>query len=769
MQEINRRRATVIGLRARFPLLARILALVLLASGIGFVGVSYYKLRSREIFRMIPKAPELSKEVTGIVEGYERQVTKQDRLYLLVKASRDVTFSDGHHELENVSIAVYPPEGKVPDYITANKAIWQPETSVISFMGNVKIETKDRLKVQTEALSLDQNTEVAQTESPVTFERENVTGRSTGAVVEQKVSKLELKKDVEITVAPRIADEKSKPSTRSRPVTIKAAHGLFEHEALKLSFSGGFTAEQETTIVSGDVLDAWLNKEKHVERGEVRGNAYLRTMEPGRAAEMNAKNMDVKLDKDQRFERASAWEEVKARTLDADSEMQLVQANAVEMYFQAQNDRSLLKEMKVSGRSVISLAAPKSKANDKRSANKRLTADQVKLLWRTSGKDLERAEANGNAELFIDPVDRSNTSEKKTLTAQYLNCDFFDEGNLARICNANSGAKAVLEPVEPNPKRGTRTLTSKDMAAVFVRDTQDIERLDGQGDARFNENDRNGMANTASYLAADQMLRLRGGEPTVWDNRGRTKANELDSDLVNKISYGRGRISTTYYSQEQTNGATPFSKVKSPVYVVSDRAEFRHEVGIATYLGNARAWQDDNFVRGDKLNLYLNDKTMDANGRVQTAIYNSKRRVEGNVTLVPVFATSDSMSYSDPNRVIHYEGNVDIKQGTDRLTGDVADAYLSKETNEMEKTIAQRNVVLTQPNRKGTGDWVEYTTATEVAVLKGNPARIEDTQQGNTEGGRLTLSIRDSKVTADDTRGPLSPGRIRSTHKVKKP
>jgi lipopolysaccharide transport protein LptA len=169
------------------------------------------------------------------------------------------------------------------------------------------------------------------------------------------------------------------------------------------------------------------------------------------------------------------------------------------------------------------------------------------------------------------------------------------------------------------------------------------------------------------------------------------------------------------------------------------------------------------------LNIYVSDKRMEANGHVQTALYNSQRRVAGTPTVVPVFASADSMFYSDPERKIHYEGDVDIKQGTDRLTGGVADVYLAKETNQMEKTVAQRNVVLTQPTRKGTGDWVEYTAADEVAILKGNPARVDDTEQGNTEGARLTVSVRDSKVTADDTRGPLSPGRVRSTHKIRKP
>jgi lipopolysaccharide export system protein LptA len=307
------------------------------------------------------------------------------------------------------------------------------------------------------------------------------------------------------------------------------------------------------------------------------------------------------------------------------------------------------------------------------------------------------------------------------------------------------------------------------MTAVFIRETQDVERLDAQGDGKFNENDRNGVAASVSYVAADETVYLRGGEPTVWDSRGRTKALELDSDLRNDVSYSRGKTATTYYSQEQTNGATPFSKVKSPVYIVSDRGEFHHESGLATYTGNARAWQDDNFVRGDKINIYINDKKMDAIGHVQSGVYNSKRRNESTATEVPVFASSDSMYYSDPNRLIHYEGDVDIRQGTDRITGGVADVYLSKENNEMEKTIAQKNVVLTQPTRKGTGDWMQYTANDEVAILKGNPARIDDTEKGNTEGGRLTLYVRDSRVTADDTRGPLSPGRVRSTHKIRKP
>ena len=766
MQEVNRKRAFGLGLRAKVPMITRLVAVTLLVSGLTVVAISYLKLRNVSKFRAKSEKPELSKEVKGVIEGYERRVTKDDRLYLLIKASRDITYTDDHHELENVSMAIYPPEGETPDQISAARGMYQPETNLISFNGNVKIETKEKLKVNTESLSFDRLKGVAHTDSPVYFERENVSGSSTGAVLEQKSKRLELKKDVQLTIAP---GESMKSSARSKPVSIKAAHGTFEQHSMQLAFAGGVTVEQESDVLSGDNLFAFLNQQRRLERAEIRGNSYLRVIDPGRAAEVHSTDMDFFLDKDQQLERAVANDNVTARTLEGASDVHISGSNWIEVLFQASNNTSLLKQMKTGGRSVITMGAPKSKANDPHAANKRLTANEVKLTWRTTGRDLEKAEASGDAELFIEPVVSSTKAERKKLNAPQFDCDFFEAGNLARTCKASGGSKATLDPMQPAKDRGTRTLTSQTMTTVFLKDTQDIERVDAQGDSKFNENDRNGVAANVSYVAADQTVKLRGGDPTVWDSRGRTKAVELDTDLANDVSYARGKTTTTYYSQEQTNGATPFSKTKSPVYIVSDRGEFHQESGQAIYSGNARAWQDDNYVRGDKLVLYVNDKRMEASGHVQTTIYNAKRKVDNNNTVVPVFASADSMFYSDPDRKIHYEGSVDIKQGTDRMTSDVADVYLLKDSNEMEKTIAQRNVVLTQPNRKGTGDWVEYTSANEVAILKGNPARVEDVEQGDTQGNRLTLSMREGKVTADDARGPLSPGRVRSTHKIRKP
>src|ERR1700682_2421455 len=160
--------------------------------------------------------------------------------------------------------------------------------------------------------------------------------------------------------------------------------------------------------------------------------------------------------------------------------------------FQPQGDQSLLKEMHTEGRAVVTLGAPKSRASDPRANSKRLTADFIKLVWRSTGKDLERTEAVGNAEGYIEAVVSNAKADRKTVTGPRFDCDFYDFGNLARTCTASGGVKVLIDPMQPNEKRTKRTLTSDKMATLFVRDTQDLERFEAQGDAKFNERDRNG-------------------------------------------------------------------------------------------------------------------------------------------------------------------------------------------------------------------------------------------------------------------------------------
>ncbi|MCA1613038.1 MAG: hypothetical protein LC800_02555, partial [Acidobacteria bacterium] len=600
-----------------------------------------------------------------------------------------------------------------------------------------------------------------------------VSGRADSAMVDGKAKRLELRGNVEITVGPGPGPGAggAPAGARNAPVVIRAPAGDYDHLRHVLAFSGGATAEQQQDVMSGDTLSGILTDKQKLQRLEARGNAYLRSMGEGKSAEVRSVNMDFYFDAEQRLETALATHAVTARSLDADSEVQMASPIAAQVLFAAQGDRSLIKELRAEGRPVVTLGAPRSKANDPKAAHKRLTADSVKLFWRASGKDLERAEAVGNAELVVEPVQAHALADRKTLTAPRFDSDFYEGGNLARSFTATGGAKAVITPVVANEKRGVRTLTSKTVTAHFARETQDAERVEAAGEAQFNEGDRNGTAETATYTAADSTVRLRGGDPLAWDSRARIKAVEIDSNTLTKTTSARGKVQTTYYSQEQTGGATPFAKVKSPVFVNSNEAEFQHETGLAVYTGEARAWQDDNFVRGDRITIRREQRRMEADGRVQSALYRAQRKdAAGARSVVPVFATAASMFYSDAERRLHYRGDVDIKQGTERITSDASDVFLQKDQPEVERTVAERNVVVTQPGKRGTGERGEYVAADETVTLTGSPARVEDEEKGASEGRRIVVYLRENRSVTDTAAVPggRPAGRVRTVHKVKK-
>lgn len=791
MQQAEQNRAArIIFWRARLPIVARLFAVVVLVTSIVLVGLSYYRLRHRDKpFRMRSEAAQLSTQVESIIEGYDHSITEDNRVRLRLRAQRDVAYQDGHHELEDVHLQVYPATGTRPDQISARKSVYDAANDQISFAGDVVIETRDSLIARTESVVYNRKSEIAETDVPLAFERENVRGRAGRATLDAKNKRLALRTDVEVIIEPEKqsgGDTSSSSSDSSgqkkseavknqpQPVTIRAPQADFDQATLHVVFAGGATAEQNKDVMSGESLTAILSKEhRRLRQIEARTQAYLRTMTEGRAAEIQAADFDFFFDDKQQLQRAVALRDVRARTLDADAEMRIVGANSLCVEFAAQTAKSIVKEMHADGRSVVTLAASRSASADPRAAHKQLTADTVRLFWRATGRDLERAEAVGNAELMVDPVQQTATADRKTIYAPRFDCDFFETGNHARLFTATENAKAVIAPLQPSERRSVRTLTAKRIAVTFVRETQDVERMDAAGDASFNEQDRYARAAQAAYTAADEWVRLRGGEPVVWDSQARTKADEIDTDTRREISYARGRATTTYYSQAQTGGAAPFSKVKSPVFVGANTAEFHHIDGVGVYTGDARLWQDDNFVRANRLTLRHQGGRMEGEGAVQSALYQAQREgADGNRTVVPVFATATRMFYANSERVLHYEENVDIKQDTDRITGEAADVYLLKESNEVERTIVQRNVVLMQPGRRGAGSWAQYTAADETVVLKGAPARVEDAAQGTSESARLIVHLRENKIVAD-TKGEeqihaAAGGRVRSTHRIRR-
>jgi len=65
------------------------------------------------------------------------------------------------------------------------------------------------------------------------------------------------------------------------------------------------------------------------------------------------------------------------------------------------------------------------------------------------------------------------------------------------------------------------------------------------------------------------------------------------------------------------------------------------------------------------------------------------------------------------------------------------------------------------------GDYAQYNAAEETVLLRGNPARIDDSENGSSQGGEVMVYLRENRVVGEGKTKQNTAGRIRSVYKVK--
>jgi len=158
--------------------------------------------------------------------------------------------------------------------------------------------------------------------------------------------------------------------------------------------------------------------------------------------------------------------------------------------------------------------------------------------------------------------------------------------------------------------------------------------------------------------------------------------------------------------------------------------------------------------------------------RSLTANSNSRQKVE--TTLIgtdkrgratPVAVSADHLSYRDSDRRAHFEGGVTLRGADLTITSDRMDVYLLKSVEgttpaapgnqslaKLDKIIGSGSVVVTEPNRRATGDQLTYTASDDKFVLTGGPPSIFDAEHGKITGVSLTLFRGDDRVVVEGDR-----------------
>ncbi len=784
------------------------LAVLALFVSIAVALVIYLKVRDT-LTDVGPETPKLQGRVVAVFNNTRYAHEVGGRVRFVLTAGVDRTYQDGTHELEQVRLESSGAEGEQKDIVTADRAHVSDPSDLnkldVEFISNVVVETANGLKIKTSYLHYDQAKNIIDTKEPVEFEGETFAGRSTGAIVEATDERVHLLKDVDVTIKPeagadgdkspasdkadrkksnkasedkaarkarkrarraaRKSDGKSGSSSDkiagSKPTRIRAASALLEKIEHRVTFEGGVIINQGADEMRASRMLGHLDTDDRIERIEARSNAYLKQ---GDRAEIHSSDMDFFFEGGNSLSRATASGGARVRSLGPEP-LREARAQTIEATFVEGPQGNAPDTIKGQGGASLFIDAPAPANEQDNPARRELAADTISMQFFPDGRNIKTAEATDNAIMTVTPVRAAQGADKKTISAPLIRGDFYEEGNRLKSFNATGGVKVEIEPTVKDD-HPVRTTTSRELAAEFAEDSQDLDLITQQGDFKYNEGDRNALAERAAYDGRKELLRLRGKRPVAWDAKSRLQADEIDYDHKNDLTHGRGDVRTTYYNPESTGDATPFDNSKSPVFITSERVEARNKEGIAVYTINARGWQDDNFIKADRIELYREEKRMVATGNVESALYTLKRATSpGQREVVPGFASAERMTYSDKERLIHYEGGAQVRQGTDKIEASAIDAYLKKETSEVERMTAEGKVVLTQPNRRGTGDRLAYNAEDGLAVLTGESAQVVSSEHGTVMGARLTFHSRDDKIAADNQQGA---GRVRSTHRLTK-
>ena len=290
-------------------------------------------------------------------------------------------------------------------------------------------------------------------------------------------------------------------------------------------------------------------------------------------------------------------------------------------------------------------------------------------------------------------------------------------------------------------------------------------------------------AQRGEYTTADQLAVLTGS-PRVVDGGMTTTAQTIRMNRATGDALAEGNVKSTYSDlKAQPDGGMLASS--DPIHVTSRSMTANRSTAIAVYTGDARLWQDANVVEAPTLQFDRDHRTIFAQGvgpgeisvgtglrpvragqspaPTQTAeqpVSTVLVQVDKNGTVTPVRITSARLNYADAERRIFLDGGVTTKASDATMTGQRMTVFLLPRSQskvganpampgQVDRIIAEDQVVITQPTRHATGERLVYTSADDKFVLTGGPPSIFDAERGKTTGDSLTFYKHDDRVLVE--------------------
>lgn len=704
------------------------LAVIVVAVVIGFY--IHARNRVREAIKEIPQK-KLGIEIQQSTQGFSLSKSEGGRTLFTIRAAKAVQYkTGGRAELEKVDIIVYGKEANRFDQIYGDKFVYDPDTGDVSAQGDVHIdleanlqgpanpdqaqpaELKNPIHFKTSNLVFNQKTGFAATNEKVEFRIPQASGSAVGATYDSKANVLTLQSAVMVR------------TPGAQGATIVAQHAEVTKEprqavlqVVKLTQPGRTLQSDKVTIDFRDDNSV----EKILATGDVSGST-----EGANALNFHSGAADIAMGQ-KSAQSAVLYGGVTVASAAVDGSADKVQV--------AFGPNSQVQKITALGNAHFM-----QKQSGQNQQPFELAADGVDFSIGDSNR-LERAVTRGAAQITT-----VQNGEPTVITAGQFTADF-DAQNHLKSVHGEPDVKVVARQAAGQPDR---VATSRTIDATFTTKSG-LSTLVQAGDFHYTEGQQSATAERARYTAADQVLTLTGS-PRVSDAQVTTTASQFRLLRKTGDAVADGDVKTTYTDvQAQPSGALLGGS--QPIHVTSKSMTAKHAAGTARYVGGARLWQGANIVEAPTIEFSRGQRSLLAIGTGPADVKSVFVQQDSSGKVTPVSVTAARLTYADGDRKARFDGGVVLRGADGTITADHVDVFLHPRTaqsaqgpSQVDRVVAQDNVVIQQQGRRATGSQLTYYAAEQKFVLTGGPPVIVDPQHGSTTGDSLTFYSRDDRV-----------------------
>jgi len=784
-----------------------------------FLGYAHY--RSHRFLTELPK--KLGADIQQEANAFTWSQSVKGRTVFTVHAAKETQHKNGTYTLHDVEITVYgqgEEESKRVDHISGKEFELDQSAGIVRAMGEVHLdlqapekqeaanEGKEQasenarlIHVKTSGLIYQQKLGTAETDQPIEFEYNGLTGHATGANYNADDGILVLHSDVKVSGL-----------DQGRPILLTATHGELDRtnrqvvltQAKYVTVNAEEKGQGARQTVEARKATVMLRKDGSAERLIGEGGVFVTA---GDGSTMTAQRGEVTLNEANKPQVLTLQGGIKYAA-DDESRTASGEAGDARIVFDGQGhaQNAILRNAVHLNERLLPQGTAKS------GSERDLTADTVQMSLATAEGEklwMRNAKASGGARLKVTDAAREGT-RVSSMRGDVLTANFASVGGRSRLTQVNGDGRTALEQSHDDGVvqassgdtlkvsfQGAASGTGKDEIASAVQQghivlTRRIPVKPAQ-DGRY-ELDK-ATAKTATYDGATQWVTLNGAVE-MQSPEGALWADQVMIEQKTGDAKAEGSVKASY--QQGAKGQT--------LHVLSQRADLKKANDMAIFYGAtdkpARLWQGASQIEAPVLQFERKAGRLTARGDdakqgmpVHTVLVSAgaderqKASVAEGASLrrpAVVRIGSGEMVYSDAERAAEFTGGVNVQSADGVMRGRKAIAYLqpAKESKgagsrgeqdllggAVERVVVNGSIEIEQSGRRATGDRLIYTAADGIFVLTGTdtqPPKVVDAARGTVTGRELRFRQQDASVVISNGDASGAGQRVRTETRVKR-